>query len=158
VCYRVRGGSEEVDRAMLAAQRKSWIDPAAAVVKADPVLSRRVGKVEKLHAFAERVTEAQRRREEIQKLRTRGEFGQAAQLLGPARAYVEGIIAYLLSLADLEQGLVDRGEVEGFMGQRIKGWIEEEAKALQERATEEAGETPKEPDSMEMLPPEVTGE
>ena len=53
--------------------------------KDDPVLSRRVEKVEKLHGLAERLMEMQRQRGEIQKARGAGRREQAEELLQAAR-------------------------------------------------------------------------
>ena len=137
LCYHVRDGSTSADRVMLSDQRRLWINPAVEAVKGDPVLSHRVGKVEKLHHAAERLTELHRRRERVEQARAAGDFKKASELLEKARTYADKeVIAYLTELADLNQGLIDRNEVPGFMTLGIKGWLDEEQKAIDARSRE----------------------
>lgn len=157
--YRVKDDSTESDRAMLAEQRKKWIEPAVAAVDGDPVLAHRVGKVHKLHDAAERLTEAHRMHDEIEKLRNQGEWDKAKELLDQAKTYTDSLIAHMASLAELEQGLIDRNEVPAFMTMTIKGWIDGEEKAIaaQDTSVRQRGVW-EEPDSTTMLPAEVTGQ
>lgn len=157
--YRVKDDSRECDRAMLAEQRRKWIDPAVEIVKGDPVLSHRVGKVAKLHDAAERLTRAHAMHDEIEKLRAASKWNEASALLEEAKAYTDTLIAHMASLAELEQGLIDRNEVPAFMTMTIKGWIEHEGKAI---AAKNAIVRPRgeweQIDSTDMLPAEVTGQ
>ncbi len=68
LCYRVRGGSRDSDRAALADQRKRLLEPAVKLVANDRLIAYRLGKVEKLHTLAERLMEVHRQRDEIQRL------------------------------------------------------------------------------------------
>lgn len=132
LCYHVRDGSTPKDREMLARQRKLWIDPAVEAVKDDPLLSHRVGKVARLHRAAELLTEVHAIRERVTALRTVGKLDEARDALQEARSAADRVIAYMTEIANLNQGLIDKGEVPGFMTLGIKGWIGEEEKALKE--------------------------
>lgn len=134
LAYRVKNDALDSHRAMLAAHRREWIDPAAAVVKDDRVLSHRVGKVEKLHTLAERLAELHRRRQEIQSLRKAGHRAEAAIELDRAREYADEVLDLFTRLADLDQGLIERKEVPGFITLGVKNWIEEEARAISQPA------------------------
>ena len=138
LAYRTQGGSEDSHRVMLAAQRQRWIDPAVEAVKDDPILAHRVGKVALLHALAERLTESHRRRDEIRRLRESGEFDRAQHHLEKARTFTDELLAYFYQLADLNQGLMDRNEVPSFIKANVKGWLGEEARAI-DNARREAG-------------------
>lgn len=153
--YHVRDGSNESERQMLADQRRKWI-PSVEAVRNDPVLSHRVGKVEKLHRAAERLSSVHVYREKVAALREAGEFGKASELVEEARTCADGVIAFLAELAALDQGLIDRKEVPGFISLGVKGWIEKEEKLISARTRTSAAEPAKEPDSMETLPTEVT--
>jgi hypothetical protein len=131
LCYRVRGGSRDSDRATLADQRKRLLDPAGKSAANDPVLARRVGKVEKLHSLAERLMEVHRQRDDIQRLRRAGEFDQARAQLDKSRADTDEVLALFYALADLNQGLIERQEVPTFITANVKSWLEEEAKAIE---------------------------
>jgi hypothetical protein len=128
--YHIRGGATDEDRVILADQRKKFLEPAMMETQGDSVLSRRVGRVEKLHALAERLMEMQRQRGEIQKARKTGQLSQAEDLLQKARKYTDGVMAYFYSLADLNEGLMDRNEIPSFIKANVKNWIEEEEKEL----------------------------
>jgi hypothetical protein len=128
--YHVRGGATDEDRAILAAQRLKLLEPAILATRGDPVWSRRVDKVEKLHALAERLMEMQRPRDAIQQARRAGKLEQAETLLQSARKYTDGVLDYFYSLADLNEGLMDRDEIPGLIKANVKNWIQEEAKEL----------------------------
>ncbi|HOX55368.1 MAG TPA: DUF4838 domain-containing protein [Candidatus Paceibacterota bacterium] len=130
LCYRVRGDSRDADRARLADQRKRLLEPAARLVASEPMLARRLGKVEKLHTLAERLMEVHRQRDDIQRLRRAGQFAPARAQLERARAYTDEVLALFYTLADLNQGLIERKEVPTFITANVKNWIEEEAKAI----------------------------
>jgi hypothetical protein len=130
LCYRVRGGSRDSDRAALADQRKRLLDPAVKVAANAPLFAYRVGKVEKLHTLAERLMEVHRQRDEIQRLRRAGEFDQARAQLEKSRAYTDEVLALFYTLADLKQGLIERQEVPTFITANVKYWLEEEAKTI----------------------------
>lgn len=130
LAYRVRGDSKDEHRAMLANQRKRYIAPAMLAAADDPILAYRVGKVEKLHALAERLTEMHRQQREIRSLRKEGVFAAAELNLASARKYTDEVMQLFYKLADLNQGLMDRNEVGGFIKMAVKNWIDEEAKAI----------------------------
>lgn len=132
LAYRVKGDSRDSERAILAEQRAKLIDPAIKAVAGDPVLSYRVGKVAKLHTLAEKLAEGQRLRQEIQRLRERKQYDEAGQRLAKARPYVDEILAYFHTLADLNQGLMDKNEIPSFITWGVKNWLDEEAKAISE--------------------------
>ncbi len=157
--YRVKDDSRDTDRAMLADQRRKWVDPAVEAVKDDPVYAHRVAKVAILHEAAERLTEAHRMHDEIEQLRANQKWDEAAALLERAKAYTDEVIAHMASIAELDQGLIDRNEVPAFMTLTIKGWIENEEKAIAARDTtiKQRGVW-EEIDSNDMLPTAVTGE
>ncbi len=136
LAYKVKDDPRDEHRAILADQRKRWIDPAVAAAADDPLLAYRVGKVEKLHTLAERLGEVYRLRQEIQRLRTAGSFDEAARVLERARTSVEETLAYFLHLADLEQGLMDRNEVPTFITAKVKGWLDGEAEAIAQQKRE----------------------
>jgi hypothetical protein len=131
LAYHVRDGATDDDRATLSRQRRELIDPAALAVKDDPVLSRRAGKVEKLHTLAERLAEAHRLRADVRRLREGGQVEEARKRLEETAKCTEELLGFFRSLSELDQGLVDRNEVAGFISLRIKSWIEEERKALE---------------------------
>lgn len=156
--YRVKDDSRPSDRAMLADQRRKFIDAAVAAVEGDIVFSHRVRKVALLHEAAEKLTEAHRMHDDIEKLRAAGDFDSASALLEQAKTYTDEVIKHLAWLADLDLGLIDRNEVPAFMTLTIKHWIEKEEKAIAARDREVK---PRRGfvaiDSMDMLPREVTG-
>jgi hypothetical protein len=96
----------------------------------DRLLAYRLAKVEKLHTLAERLMEVHRQREEIRRLRGAGEFDQARARLEAARAYTDQVLTLFYTLADLNQGLIERQEVPTFITANVKNWLEEEAKAI----------------------------
>jgi hypothetical protein len=130
LCYRVRGGSRDSDRAALADQRKRLLDPANKSVASDRVLAYRTAKTEKLHTLAERLMEVHRQRDEIQRLRRAGEFDHARAQLDKSRAYTDEVLALFYTLADLNQGLIERQEVPTFIKANVKNWLEEEGEAI----------------------------
>jgi len=157
--YRVKDDSRPSDRAMLADQRRKFIDPAIAAVAEDIPYGHRVRKVALLHEAAEKLTEAHRMHDEIEKLRASGDFDAAAKLLEEAKTYTDELIKHMAWLADLDLGLIDRDEVPAFMTMTIKGWIENEEKAIaaRDRVVKDRGGWVQ-VDSTEMLPGEVTGQ
>ena len=131
LCYRVRGDSRDSDRAALAGQRKRWLAPAILAASTNSLAAYRVTKVEKLHTLAEHVMEVHRQHEEIRALRQAGKFDEARAALEKSRAYTDQVIALFYSLADLNQGLIERLEVPTFITANVKGWLDEEAKAIE---------------------------
>ena len=131
LCYRVRGGSRDSDRAALADQRKRLLDPAIKLAANDPLHAYRLGKVEKLHTLAERLMEVHRQRDEIQRLRRAGDFDGARAQLAKSRAYTDYVLALFYTLADLNQGLIERQEVPTFITANVKNWLADEAKAIE---------------------------
>lgn len=130
LCYRVRGDSRDQDRAKLAEQRRRLLEPAAKLAADDQRYAYRIGKVEKLHTLAERLMEVHRRHDDIQRLRRAGEFAQADTRLEQARAYTDEVLALFYTLADLQQGLIERQEIPTFIKANVTNWLEEEAKAI----------------------------
>lgn len=133
--YHVKDGTTETDRAALDEQRRFWIEPAVEAVKGDPLLSHRVGKVAKLHDLAERLDELHRRHAKISKLREAGDFEKASELIPKARDHAEELLAHMSSLAELNQGLIDKNEVSGFIRLGVTHWIGEEEKAVEAKST-----------------------
>ena len=131
LCYRVRGGSRDSDRAALADQRKRLLEPALKLTADDPLHAYRLGKVERLHTLAERLMEVHRQRDAIQRLRHAGDFDAARAQLAKSRAYTDDVLALFYTLADLNQGLIERQEVPTFITANVKNWLEEEAKAIE---------------------------
>lgn len=130
LCYRVRGDSRDSDRATLADQRQKWLTPAIQVASTNSLLAYRVAKVEKLHKLAEELMEVHRQRSEIQALRRAGKFGEASAAIEKSRAYTDKVLALFYSLADLNQGLIERQEVPTFITANVKNWLDEESKAI----------------------------
>lgn len=128
--YRVRDDSREQDRAMLAAQRKNWIDPAIAAASDNKVYAYRVGKVAKLHLLAETITEGHRLHDVIDLLRSQGKFDEAGRVLVKARVHADKIMDMFYTLADSNQGLIDHNEVGAFIKLGTKNWLDEEAKLI----------------------------
>jgi hypothetical protein len=133
LAYRVKDNATDADRAMLAAQRKQWIDPAVALVAGNPILAYRVAKVERLHRLAEQLGELHRQRQQIHKLRELGRLAEAETLLSKSRTFADETLAMFSALADLNQGLIDKNEVPSFITSGVKGWLDEEAKAIAEQ-------------------------
>jgi hypothetical protein len=130
LCYRVRGDSRDCDRAALAEQRNRWLDPATQAATAEPTAAHRVAKLEKLHTLAERLMEVHRQREEIRALRREWQFDKARAALDRSRAYTDEVLALFYTLADFNQGLIERQEVPSFIKANVKNWLDEEDKAL----------------------------
>jgi hypothetical protein len=133
LAYHVRDGATDADRTMLATQRRQWIQPAVAATEGNPLYAYRVGKVEKLHTLAERLAEMHRRRGEIRNLRQEGRFMEAEKALDSLRHETDDLLTFGTSLAELNQGLVDRKDLTGFISLLFKGWLDQEAKALREK-------------------------
>jgi hypothetical protein len=131
--YRIRGGARPDDRALLAAWRKDRIEPAAKLVSGDPVLARRVARVEALHGLAEMQLDAQAIHEEVRAARGRGDWAAAEETLRRGRKAAADTIARFGAVAALDQGLVDRDEVPGFITLLLQGWLEEESKRIAAR-------------------------
>jgi hypothetical protein len=134
LAYHVRGGATKADLAMLAAERRQWLQPALKAVPPDSPQAYRVAKVEKLHALAERLAELSRDKDEVKRLREEGQFGRAKTRLDQLRRSTDDVLKFLHSLADLNQGLIDGKEVDGMISLILKGQIEEESRALEKNA------------------------
>lgn len=152
--YRVRDNSRPEDRAMLAEQRKKWIDPAIEAAKNDKIYAYRVGKVAKLHTLAETITEGHRLHDVIDLLRSQGKFDEAALVLNKAKVHADKIMTMFYTLADLNEGLIERNEVGGFIKLGITGWLDDESKriAANDRSMPEGR---KKLSETEMLPADV---
>ena len=133
LAYRVKDDTEDIHRALLLSERKKYIDPAVKASRQDPVYSYRVAKVERLHTLAEKLGEMYRQRDAIRMLRKDGKFDEAGERLEKAKIFTDEIMTYFYFLADLDQGLMDRNEVSWIIKIKVKDWIEEEAKKIQER-------------------------
>jgi hypothetical protein len=130
LCYRTRGGGTEVERTKLVEQRKKFLEPAMKTVSSDPLLSYRVSKLEKLHTIAEKLYELHRQRDLVQGARKAGNFSEATIRLETTRTYTGELMIFFSSLAELNQGLMDRNEVSGFIKLALNNWLDEEAKAI----------------------------
>jgi hypothetical protein len=153
--YRVRSNSRKQDRAMLAEQRAKWINPAVDAAKQNPLYAYRVSKVDKLHTLAEHLTEGHRLHDVVQLLRQQGKFDDAARLLDKARAYTDEVMTLFYTLADLNQGLIERKEVPGFIRKGVKDWIDDEAKAIAGKSKTVAPNPWKQLSETDMLPADV---
>ena len=80
--------------------------------------------------MAEHLTEVHRRRDEIRRLRKAGNLERARALLAESQTFTDDVVVLFYKYADLEQGLIERSEIAGFIKPRVKGWINEEAKAI----------------------------
>lgn len=155
--YRVKECSTKRERKMLAEQRSKWMNPAVESAKDDPVYSYRVAKVERLHRTSEILTQAHRMHDEIIALRSEGDFETAGKMLQQAKDYTDQVIQHLHRVSDLQQGMIDKKEIPGFMTQKIKCWIEIEEKAIETRCSGELKQKVESPDDIP-LPGVVTGE
>lgn len=134
LCYNLRGIASDQDKAMLAQQRQLYINPAVEAVKGNPVLAHRVGKVEKLHDLAERLEEFYQRRDKIEALRVAGDFEKASELLEKVRTHKDQLLAHMKGLSDLNIGLIDGREVDGFIKMGLDNQLDEESKAIAARS------------------------
>jgi hypothetical protein len=152
--YRVRDDSREEDRITLAQQRRQYIEPAIAAAKSSKVYAYRVNKVAKLHTLAESLTEGHRLRDVVELLRTAGKFDDATKVLDKARLQTDKTLDLFYALADMNQGLIERAEVGGFIKLGVKNWIADEDKRLAAK-----DQTPLNPNKKlsetEMLPADV---
>lgn len=129
--YRVRGGSTKEDRATLRRQREQFVQKAIDATKDQPLFRYRVGKAERLHAIAERLTEVSRQRDLVLWMRKDGKFDEASTLLKKAKPYTDEVMDFLFASADLNQGLIEKKEIPSFIKARVQGWIEEETKKVE---------------------------
>jgi hypothetical protein len=150
LAYHVRGDATKNDRATLDGQRKRYLEPALKAVANDSVRLYRVTKIERLHALAEELVETHCAIQEIGRLRTEGDFQGARTLLPQAQQRVDSTAAFIQSLIDLNQGLVDP-ELINFFYPRIRTALAEEAKAL-EKGSVEKKEEKKELSAEDMVP------
>ncbi|MBN1902172.1 DUF4838 domain-containing protein [Candidatus Sumerlaeota bacterium] len=158
LAYRVKDDAQDKHRAMLLSQRRKYIDPGVKAAEEDPAYSYRAAKVEKLHILAERLGEMHHRKDVIRQLRKQGKFNEAKEALKKADAYTDELMEYFYHLADLNQGLMDRKEVPWFIKIKVKDWIEEEARNIEEKKSSgETRENPQQPDETQVLPLEVAG-
>ncbi|MGZ4961013.1 MAG: DUF4838 domain-containing protein [Limisphaerales bacterium] len=127
--YRVRGEARKQDRMTLARERHDLIAPAVAAAKTS-VERYRVAKVEMLHGLAEQLCELHRQHDLVRWLRMQGKFDDASRMLTKGRATVDETLKLFLKIANTKEGLIDAGEVRGFITLAMKNWIEEEAKAI----------------------------
>ncbi|MDB6026934.1 MAG: hypothetical protein JWM68_3157 [Verrucomicrobiales bacterium] len=133
--YRVRGDARKQDRVMLAAERKKFIQPAVKASSGDATISARVRKVEQLHTLAELLAEMHRQHDVVLILRQKGKFDEASRMLKKAEGQSNKVMEKFYALADLQQGLIDRKEVAGFITMAVKNWLETEAKAIAAKDT-----------------------
>jgi hypothetical protein len=131
LAYSVRGGATDKDRATLARQRKECIEPALVAAEGDPVITYRLGKIEKLHALAEQLTAIQGLQQESEMLRTESDFKGAGEKVAAARKSVAQTAEYIKSLIDLKQGLADP-QLLDFFFPRVRAAVEDEAKAVEQ--------------------------
>jgi hypothetical protein len=129
--YRLRGGSTDKDRALLADERKRLIEPAIAAAGNDHPYDYRVSKVATLHGLAERLSDVHGKHDGITKLRREGKFDAATQALEEAKSAVADMLDHFYSAADLDAGLADRDETTSFIKLVMKTWIDAEAKKIE---------------------------
>jgi hypothetical protein len=130
LAYSLRGATKNKDRKMLAEQRRKYIDPAVRAAAGDSVLSYRVGKVDRLHAFAEKLADAFALRDEILELVKSGKRSEARKKLSKAKASADAVMAYVSELNDLNQGLMDKTVIGMLIKASVTNWIAEEEKKL----------------------------
>ncbi|RYE14984.1 MAG: hypothetical protein EOP51_27420 [Sphingobacteriales bacterium] len=152
--YHVRDDTNNEERAILAAQQKNFIEPAIAAAKGNKVYAYRVNKVAKLHGLAMNMAEGHRLRDVIETLRKAGKFEDAAKVLEKARVQTDGILENFYALADMNQGLIERAEVGGFIKLGVKNWITEEEKRIAAQDTSPINPAKKFSET-EMLPADV---
>lgn len=128
--YQIRGNTTRQHRETLAQQRKTLIDPAIQAAKDDPLYAYRVSKAAGLHTLAERLSEGNHLRHQIQWARHQGDFAKATTLLGSARSYTDGIMECFNELADRNEGIIDKNEISTYIKWGVKNWIDAEAKAI----------------------------
>ena len=128
--YRVRGDSRKEDRTLLTTQRAKLINPAVEAAKGSAIYSYRVSKVERLHTLAENLTEAHRLHDAVMVLRRDGRFDEASIVLDKAKVQTDKVMALFDTLADLNQGLIEKKEIPAFIKMAVKNWIDVEAKAI----------------------------
>ena len=68
--------------------------------------------------------------DEIRALRREWQFDKARAALDRSRAYTDEVLALFYTLADFNQGLIERQEVPSFIKANVKNWLDEEDKAL----------------------------
>lgn len=124
LAYRIKDGTTDSDTLTLRSQRERWIAPAIEATHGDALLCHRVGKVVKLHDLAERLDGLHRLRREIGRLRETGRCEQADAVLQEARTYAANLLAHMESLADTGQGLIDHGDVSGFIRLIMRQWLD----------------------------------
>jgi hypothetical protein len=133
LAYHIRNGATDADVVMLDAERRQWLKPAMNSVRIDSLEAHRIGKVEKLHAFAERLAQLSRKKDEVRQLREKGQVDRAKIRLEELRRSTEEVLKLGHSLADLHQGLIDGKEIDGWMAMILRGRIAEEAKLLEKK-------------------------
>ena len=151
--YRVRNDSKKEDREMLAEQRRKWINPATKNEK-NKLYSYRLAKVEKLHKLAESLTEMHRLHHVVMELRSENKFDEAGIVLEKARVQTDSVMLMFYTLAGLNQGLIDKNEVPGFIRISVKDWVEKEAGLIASRYNK-ITEASKKLNETEMLPSDV---
>jgi hypothetical protein len=128
--YRLRGGSTDKDRELLADEQKRLIEPAIALAGDHGPFAYRVSKLAKLHELAEKLADVHGKKDAVTKLRREGNFKEALPALESAKAAVADMLDHFYAAADLDAGLADRDETTGFIKLVMQTWIEAEAKAI----------------------------
>jgi hypothetical protein len=128
--YRLRGGSTDKDRTLLADERTRLIEPAIAAVGDEVPYAYRVSKVAKLHDLAQRLADVHGKHDAVTKLRREGKFDEAAEALTVAKNSVADMLDRFYAAADLNAGLSDREENTSFIKLVMETWIDAEAKAI----------------------------
>ena len=106
------------------------IEPAVEAAKNDKLYAYRVNKVVTLHKLAITISEGHRLHEIIDTLRSQGKFDEASKELEKARTHTDKVMDMFYAVANMNEGLIDKNEVGGFIKLVIKGWMDDEAKKI----------------------------
>jgi hypothetical protein len=128
--YRLRGGSTDKDRALLADERKRLIEPAIAAAGNEAPYAYRVQKVATLHDLAERLAAVHGQHDAVVRLRREGQFDAAEKALDDAKETVADMLERFYAAADQNAGLADRNETTSFIKLVMQNWLDAEAKAI----------------------------
>jgi len=105
---RSRDQASPEQRTVLAAQRRKYLAPAAALVQAEPLHRLRLEKMAKLHALAETIMDSDIDRREAQELRQQGDVQSARKRLERSRFHLGKAKELAKQLAEADLGLLDR--------------------------------------------------
>jgi hypothetical protein len=129
--YRLRGGSTDADRKLLANERERLVEPAIAAASNEAPYAYRINKVAKLHDLAECLADVHSKHDSVTSLRREGKFEEATEALATAKKAVADTLDRFYAAADLNAGLADREENTSFIKLVMQTWIDAEAKKVE---------------------------